>query len=356
MALPFLAKAKRGNAANVGNAGNVGNGDNVVAAADASAKPLHHLPDGTFRNNYLASTEKKSGDFARWRRESPGHPPLSFPLYEKRDATLLRGYQNAATWIGHATVFLQLNGVNILTDPHFSGRASPVSFLGPKRTTPPGFALAELPPVDIVVLSHNHYDHLDSRTIRLLTKGEKQPRFFAPLGVGKALRAMGAKDVKELDWHQTATAKGLTFTALPCQHWSSRLPWDRNKTLWAAWRIVSPKLSALFIGDTGYSRDFIDIRERYGATDIAVIPIGAYEPRWFMKNAHINPQESVRIFQEIGARFAIASHWGSFQLTDEMMDEPPQKLKQARAQAGLSAADFAVLQPGETRDLSQMIV
>lgn len=383
LAMPFVAKAGRVNAANAAgtnataadaanaSAANAANANDASTAAGYASQdagyastlssantPAHHLPDGTFRNNYIKPISKPAGALAKWRRESPGHPPLSFPLFGKRDAALLRDYQYAATWIGHATVFLQLDGVNILTDPHFSNRASPVSFLGPKRTTPPGFSLAQLPPIDIVVLSHNHYDHLDSRTIRALAKGHKQPLFFAPLEVGKSLRAMGvhADNVRELDWHQSARAMGLTLTALPCQHWSSRLPWDRNETLWAAWRIQSPKLSALFIGDTGYSKDFADIRARYGKTDMAIIPIGAYEPRWFMKDAHINPQESVRIFQDIGAKFAIASHWGTFQLTDEMMDEPPKKLQQARQEAGLSAADFAVLQPGETRDLSAMIV
>ena len=317
----------------------------------------HHLADGTFANNYIAAISKPASALAKWRRESPGHSPLAFPLYGKRDSAFLRENKNVPTitWIGHATMFLQLDGVNILTDPHFSERASPVSFVGPKRTTPPGFELDELPAIDIVILSHNHYDHLDSRTIRKLARQNPQPLFFAPLRLGDDLRAMGAKEVRELDWHQSAQVGALTLTAVPCQHWSSRLPWDRNKTLWAAWRIQSPQLSALFIGDTGYSRDFADMRARYGKTDMAIIPIGAYEPRWFMKDAHINPDEAVRIFRDIGARFAVASHWGCFQLTDEPMDEPPQKLKLARQQAGLSAADFAVLQPGETRDLRKVL-
>ncbi len=364
LAAPFLMAAKvgRGDVASAADKHLADSSGAKPQGANASAHspkpPAHHLADGTFGNNYIAPINKPAGALAKWRREAPGHPPLSFPLYDKRDAALLPDKQNAATWIGHATVFLQLDGVTILTDPHFSNRASPVSFLGPKRTTPPGFALEALPPVDIVVLSHNHYDHLDSRTIRALAKLPKQPQFFAPLGVGKRLRAMGihSANVRELDWHQSARFGGLTFTAVPCQHWSSRLPWDRNETLWAAWRIQSPKLSALFVGDTGYSQDFADIRAKYGKTDFAIIPIGAYEPRWFMKEAHINPQESVRIFQDIGARFAIASHWGTFQLTDEPMDEPPQKLQMAMQQAGLSAAEFAVLQPGETRDLSDIII
>ena len=326
-------------------------------AAKTTTSGAKQNADGTFRNNYIPPINKPAEALAKWRKESPGYEPLSFPLYDKRDAGFLRGNKSAPTitWIGHATVFMQLNGVNILTDPHFSERASPVSFAGPKRTTPPGFELDELPDIDIAVISHNHYDHLDSRTIRALSKKKNPPVFFAPLKVGDALRSMGAKEVRELDWHQSSQFGALKLTAVPCQHWSSRLPWDRNETLWAAWLIDAPDMRAFFIGDTGYSRDFADTRARYGKSDVAIIPIGAYEPRWFMKDAHINPEESVQIFKDIGARFAVASHWGNFSLTDERMDEPPQKLKQAREKAGLSANDFAVLQQGETRDLSGLL-
>ena len=324
----------------------------IARRVQGAAPRAHHLADGSFRNNYLGAINKPFADLLRWRREAPKHPLLSFPL-AANDGAFLRANrrQPTVTWIGHATLLLQLGGLNILTDPHFSSRASPLPFAGPKRGTPPGLALAHLPPIDAVLISHNHYDHLDYSSIRQLLRRRADTQFFAPLGVGKWLRQQGASRVYELDWHNSATLGGLQITAAPCQHWSSRLPWDRNRTLWSSWIVAAQNFRFLFIGDTGYSPDFTDLARRYGGFDLAAIPIGAYEPRWFMKQAHVNPDEAVQIFRDLDARMAIATHWGTFQLTDEPMDEPPQKLRAALRAAGIDEQSFAVLQHGETRPL-----
>ena len=321
----------------------------VERATANNSIPSHHVPGGGFRNNFGGTINKPFSDLLRWRRESPGHPLLSFPLADN-EAEFLRQNRdkNTLTWIGHATFLLQANGVNVLTDPHFSQRASPFNFAGPERGTPPGIAIDELPPIDVVLISHNHYDHLDSDSIRTLARKNPQTRFFCPLGLGGFLTSRGAKNVHELDWGESAEWQGERFVAEPCHHWSSRFPWDRNKTLWASWVWETAERRFLFIGDTGYSQDFVALGEKYGGFDWAMIPIGAYEPRWFMKEAHINPAESLQIFSDIRAREAFASHWGTFQLTDEPMDEPPEKLRAAMSE---DAPRFHVLAHGETRIL-----
>ncbi len=321
-----------------------------AAAADGGDSPFHHLPNGEFRNNFIGQINKPFADLLKWRRESPGHPLLSFPLAEN-DPQFLRENRtrNTITWIGHATLLLQINGTNILTDPHFSRRASPFSFAGPERGTPPGIAAADLPQIDAVLISHNHYDHLDSDSIKMLARANSQTRFFCPPRLGRFLSDRGARNVRELDWNEGADFDGMRCIAAPCQHWSSRFPWDRNKTLWAAWVLAAADFRFLFVGDTGYSPDFAALGARYGGFDWAAIPVGAYEPRWFMRQAHINPREAVQIFADANIKNAVATHWGTFQLTDEPMDEPPQKLREAKAETG--ADKFHIFRHGETRFL-----
>jgi L-ascorbate metabolism protein UlaG (beta-lactamase superfamily) len=320
----------------------------------ASFQAAHHLSNGTFRNNYIGQITKSFSDLMRWRRESPDHPLLSFSL-AANDPAFLRNNRKEATltWLGHATLLLQVGGVNILTDPHFSDRASPFSFVGPRRGTPPGIPLDELPNIDIVLISHNHYDHLDEDSITRLLRRRADTHFCAPLGIRQWLARVGAQHITELDWGDSVRLNNMQLTAAPCQHWSSRAPWDRNRTLWASWVVEKPGFRFLFIGDTGYSQDFSDLGTHYGGFDVVAIPIGAYEPRWFMKQAHINPDEAVKIFQDLRANTAVATHWGTFQLTDEPMDEPPQKLHAALKAAGIDKNIFAVFQHGETRSLAR---
>jgi L-ascorbate metabolism protein UlaG (beta-lactamase superfamily) len=240
----------------------------------------------------------------------------------------------------------------VLTDPHFTERASPFGFAGPKRLVPPLPAMRDLPHIDAVVVSHNHYDHLDEGSVRhLAAQAGGSPRFFVPLGLKAWFAGKGIHDVVELDWWQAVEHGGVTFTLAPVQHWSARTPWDRNQTLWGGWRVEQPGFSFFFCGDTGYSEDFNDIRRRLGPVDLAAIPIGAYEPRWFMQVMHVNPEEAVKIHHDLGAVQSIAMHWGTFILTDEPIDEPPHRLATALRDAAIPHERFWLMKHGETRRL-----
>ncbi|MGH3851177.1 MAG: MBL fold metallo-hydrolase, partial [Pseudonocardiaceae bacterium] len=259
------------------------------------------------------------------------------------------------TWIGHATLLLQLGGVNILTDPHLTERASPFPFIGPQRWVPPALNFRELPHIDIVLLSHNHYDHLDRGTVtRLNRQPGGPPKFYVPLGLKAWFVNEGIGNVVELDWWERARELGLTLHFVPMQHWSSRTSFDRNRSLWGGWVVEQPSFRFIFCGDTGYSQDFQDIARRFGSFDLAAIPIGAYEPRWFMKTQHVNPEEAVRIHRDLHARHSVAIHWGTFALTDEPLDEPPRRLAEALAAARIAPEQFFVMKHGETRSLAAL--
>ena len=256
--------------------------------------------------------------------------------------------QPSVTWIGHSTLLVRFNGKTVLTDPIFSTRASPFSILGPKRIVPPALSLYELPPIDFVIISHSHYDHLDLKTIKELAIKSKKTVFFVPLGLKGLLEGVGARKVFELDWWDEIRINDFTFIATPAHHWSARSLLDRNKSLWASWMVVSQHFRFWFSGDTGYSDDFTEIRKRIGEPDLAAIPIGAYSPRSFMKNSHVNPGEAVDIFLDLGAKKAVAIHWGTFKLSTELLDEPPEKLQSALEAKNISQDLFKVLGHGET--------
>lgn len=320
--------------------------------------PSHHTATG-FRNNYPTGWSR--GSFWRWQRERwngavavppPGgwHFPSVVP-----PAAWLRANRSepTITWLGHATFLLQIGGLNVLTDPHLSSRASPFATVGPRRCMPPALTVAALPPIDAVLLSHNHYDHLDTATVKQLARQPGgPPLFFVPLRLRDWFVRKGITNVVELDWweHRACGDARLTFT--PTQHWSARSTSDRNRTLWGGWRLDHPTFSFFFAGDTGYSQDFADIHARLGAVDLAALPIGAYAPRWFMQVMHVDPDEAVQIMHDLHARHAVAMHWGTFVLTDEPLDEPPRRLRRALMAASLGADDFWVLQHGETRTLA----
>jgi N-acyl-phosphatidylethanolamine-hydrolysing phospholipase D len=319
----------------------------------------HHTAEG-FRNNHPSGPR---GSFWKWQLErwEKGLPKIPEGGYHvellQPDVARLKANRTepTLTWIGHATFLLQLGGVNILTDPHLTERASPVSFAGPKRVVPPAMEFRDLPHIDAVVISHNHYDHLDRETVRrLASQTAGSPRFFVPLGLKAWFASQGIHDMTELDWWDEADFKGLKFTLTPVQHWSSRTPWDRDKTLWGGWVIEQPAFRFFFTGDTAYSPDFKDIGKRFGTIDLAAIPIGAYAPRWFMSIMHANPEEAVKIHQDLHARHSVAMHWGTFILTDEPLDEPPRQLAAARRAAGISAEEFFLMKHGETRELAPM--
>jgi len=314
------------------------------------AKP-HRAAEG-FRNNY---PHAEKGGFWRWKWDQlrDGLPANPEGGYRFETASPQLAENPSVTWVGHATVLLRVGGLNVITDPHFSERASPVSFAGPKRVVPPVPALSELPRIDVVVISHNHYDHLDQDSVRRLAEQPGgSPRFFVPLGLRDWFERRGIDEVVELDWWETLEFKGLELHFVPVQHWSKRTLTDENQTLWGGWVIRHPELSFFFAGDTGYSKDFSDIGAKFGGFDLAAIPIGAYAPRWFMQIMHLDPAEAVRVHRDVKARRSVAIHWGTFaNLTDESLYEPPQRLAQEREKAGLSEMDFFVLRHGETRIL-----
>jgi len=330
---------------------------------DDDPRQAHHRPDG-FVNRYGPAGGKPLAEFLRWQRERardglPKAPSAAvdgyagFPVV-RPDLALLhanrRGPQTTVTWIGHATLFVQIGGRNLLFDPVFSERASPVSFAGPARRVPLPVRLDELPPIDLVLISHNHYDHLDAPTIaRLLAQPGGAPRFVAPLGVDRWLRRAGAGRVDRFDWWDRMHIDGLEVHLTPAQHWSTRTPWDRNATLWGGWVVRTPQFSFWFSGDTGYSPDFLDIGRRFGGFDLAAIPVGAYEPRLFMKDQHVNPREAVQVMLDVGAHEAIGVHWGTFELTDEPLDAPLVELPRALDALGVARDRFLLFRHGQTR-------
>ncbi len=254
-----------------------------------------------------------------------------------------------ATWVNHATFLLRTPQGALLTDPIFAERASPVSWAGPRRVHAPGVAFEALPRIDAVLLSHDHYDHFDLPTLRRLAR-DHQPQFLAPLRHRDLLEAAGATRIVELDWWQThAPWPGLTVTFTPARHWSRRQIGGTNHRLWGGFHLQTETRRVWFVGDSGYdAAQFREVGKRCGAPDLALIPIGAYEPRWFMSAAHMNPAEAVQAHRDSGARRSVAMHWGAFQLTDEGREEPVRALAAARASAGLAEDEFVAVEPGET--------
>lgn len=253
------------------------------------------------------------------------------------------------TWLGQSSFLIQTAGVNLLLDPVLSRRASPFSAFGPARIVAAPLSVAELPEIHGVVLSHDHYDHLDARTCRALLErfGAKLP-FCTPIGYRRLLAKLGASHVLESDWWQDAPLQpDVQVVCLPAQHWTRR-GMDTDARLWSSWLLRTDDYSIYFSGDSGYCPAFCDIRERVGAPDIAMLPIGAYEPRWFMKAAHMNPEEAVQSFLDLGAREFVAMHWGTFKLTDEPMLEPPERTRQEWTRRGLSPDHLHIPFHGET--------
>ena len=278
-------------------------------------------------------------DFDEW--ENKGFPVLNLSKVE------LAHFSENVIWVGHSTALLNHKGITVLTDPHFTGRAGPFGFMGPKRITSPPFLIEDLPKIDIILISHNHYDHLDKQTIMHLIKLQPEIKFFVPLGLSDILKSFGVKNIVELDWWQAFKHKNINIHATQVQHWSRRSFFDRNKTLWSGWMMSWDDFSFYFAGDTGYSNDFAKTAKRCGSPTLAAIPIGAYEPREFMKAAHMNPEEAVKAFQDLGTKYAFGIHWGTFKLTLEVMNDPPIQLKKSLKKAGVSQTKFKCLVHGE---------
>ena len=360
------------------------------------SKP-HHTPEG-FKNNY---PHESGGSFWKWRwermtagtvAEAPEGGWASVLPSVKPDVAFLKSNrtERTITWLGHATVLLQTNGVNIITDPVFSERTAPVQFAGPKRKVPFMVMPDELPEIDVVLISHNHYDHLDLGTIKDFKTRFPKAQYFVPLGLKAWFDDLGVDNVRELDWWDVARVGEVTYTFVPAQRWSRHSLSDTNRSLGGGFVVeavsVLPRLQGegkgedgfpfaanqratiptptlplkgrehvwrfIYTGDTGYSQDFKDIGAKFPqGFDWAAIPIGAYEPRWFMKAQHCNPDESVQIMRDLGARQALAVHWGTWMLTDEALDLPPKDLAIALTKYGVESGRFHVFKNGEMRKL-----
>jgi N-acyl-phosphatidylethanolamine-hydrolysing phospholipase D len=324
--------------------------------------PPHHRPGGGFRNPWANADAPAFGSFLKWvlvhrtTRPRPADPdPAVFKLLQPQFAAPRAAPDRLiVTWIGHSSFLLQVGGRNVLTDPVWSDRASPVGFAGPRRWVAPGIEFTALPPIDLVLLSHNHYDHLDDRTVRRLAARHPRATWVVPLGVAGFVRRRGARDVSEHDWWQETRVGPTLVACTPAQHFSSRGFGDRGATLWCGWSVITDRHRVFFAGDTAYHPDFARIGERYGPFDVVLLPIGGYEPRWFMRAVHMNPEEAVRAFGDLGGdrSVMIPMHWGTFKLTDEALDEPPVRARAAWGAAGLPPERFWLLAHGESRAMS----
>jgi L-ascorbate metabolism protein UlaG (beta-lactamase superfamily) len=258
------------------------------------------------------------------------------------------------TYINHATVLIQVGGLNILTDPIWSERASPVTFAGPKRIRPPGVAISDLPEIDLILISHNHYDHLDTETLKQLRQRQnKEPVIVSGLGNAALLRSIGYEQAIELDWRDSTPVQNATVHFVECQHRSARGVFDQMRTLWGSFVMETSEGNIYFAGDTGYSPHFKEQGERFGSFALSIIPIGAYEPRWFMQDIHLNPTEAVQAHIDLNSNQSVGMHFGVFQLTWEPVNQPLVDLDTALRDAEIDAESFWALEPGQARTISR---
>ncbi len=335
-----------------------------VEATSAGARD-HHRPGGGFQNPWPGTPPAGFADVLRWkvrdRLRTTLEPNPPFGSLPRRPSSIVLpratpGYR-AATWVGHATVLLQLGALNVLTDPMWSDRASPSQWFGPRRLMAPGVEFDALPPLDVILLSHNHYDHLDKATVRRIARHSPDARWLCPLGLSALLRSFGVRHVEERDWWETITVGDFVATCTPARHFSARGLTDRGKTLWCGWTIAADGVCIYFAGDTALHPEFGKIRERAGPFDLVILPIGAYEPRWFMESVHMNPEDAIEAYRALTTSAVapvpcLAIHWGTFRLTDEPLQEPPSRFAELWRTAGLAAAANWTLATGETRQLT----
>ena len=276
--------------------------------------------------------------------------PTSIPVQQRTPQRHVESAWATITFIGHSTFLIQTATASILTDPVFSERASPLSFIGPRRVRRAAVSIDDLPAVDIVLLSHNHYDHCDLSSLKKIRR-RFDPLLITPLHNGRLARTAGFRRVEELDWWERATTARVPITVAPAQHFSARTPFDRNHALWGSFIVEVGDRRLFFAGDSGYASHFAEIRERFGAIDLALLPIGAYEPRWFMKDIHMNPDEAVQAHLDLAAVRSVGMHFGTFRLTTEAIDEPTRALDRAKRDRGLDHDAFATLDFGESMQL-----
>lgn len=298
------------------------------------------------------ATDKSRADLLKWRLGARKRPPWpkTFPSpFADRPPARVPGAEIRVSFVGHASFFVQTHGFNLLIDPVWSQRASPFRFAGPRRLNRPGVAFDDLPPLDAILVSHNHYDHMDAATLKRLRAANPCP-VLTPLGNDAILRAIDpAIEARAHDWGERADIGPLRIHFEPALHWSARWLNDRRMALWCAFVIETPVSKIYHVADTAFGDGaiFEALREKHGAIDFAHLPIGAYAPRWFMRAQHVDPHESVAIFRIVGARRAIGHHWGTFRLTDEPIGEPVEKLTHALARENIAPERFAAARPGQ---------
>lgn len=320
-----------------------------------SGPPSDHF-DGTLFFNPDGKPPGRFSDLLKWqlsggRSKWPAAWPSPFP--QAKPDKQIEGAALRLTMVGHASLLIQTARLNILTDPVWSERASPLAFAGPKRVNAPGIAFADLPPIDVVLVSHNHYDHLDLATLKRL-KQDHDPLLVTPLGNDAVIApAISAMRMAVHDWGDRITVRGATIHTEPAHHWSARGGRDRRMALWAGFVVETPGGKIYFAGDTGFhgGANYRQMAEKHGGFRLAILPVGAYEPRWFMAPQHQNPQEAVEGMTLCNASHAAGCHWGTFHLTDEPIEEPAQKLAEALAAEGISPERFRAMRPGEVWDV-----
>ena len=275
--------------------------------------------------------------------------PRSVPVTQQ-EPPVRHGNDVVVTFIGHATFLIQTSTETILTDPVFADHAGPFGVLGPRRVRRPGIAFDRLPSASLILLSHNHYDHCDVRALRMLAD-RFDPAVITPLGNARLLRSTGLRRVEELDWWDEAKSARLPVTLTPAHHFSARTPFDRNRALWGGFVLAASGVRIFFAGDTAYGQFFRDIRLRLGPIDLALLPIGAYEPRWFMQPVHMNPAEAVQAHLDLEASESVGMHFGTFQMTTEGIDEPLCALENACRTKNIAQPRFRTLRFGESFQL-----
>jgi N-acyl-phosphatidylethanolamine-hydrolysing phospholipase D len=324
-----------------------------VGAESLPDQPAHHVA-GRFKN---PNPEFKRPDsWTRWgfmatRAWAGLVSPRTFdmPRMANDGAILRTGTANpSVTWIGHSTLLVQVDGISILTDPNWDDRASPVSWAGPRRLAAPGVAFDDLPQIDVVVISHDHYDHLNLPTVKRLA-AVHDPLFLVPLGLRAWFADNGMYRVEELDWWQTREHRGVRFVCVPAQHFSQRTPWDANRRLWSSWAVLGRDQRLYFGGDTGYFDGFREAGERLGPFDLSAIAIGAYRPAKIMKPVHTTPEEAVQAAQDLRSKVLLGIHWGTFDLAEEPLGEPPGRMLAEAARRGIGPEQAWILKVGETR-------
>ncbi len=324
----------------------------------ADSKPYHHV-DGRFRNP--PGSPPRSATAAQWagflwrsfmRSRNLPEPPPGHVLDPAEAAAALDRFdgRDSLTWLGHASFLIRAGGKAIVTDPYLTDFAGPLDGFGPRRFAGPGLPIADLPEIDVLVLSHNHYDHLDARALAALP-GKESMTVVVPLRLGDFFRARGFRDVREVDWHDHVAVGDVTITALPAIHFSRRGLFDTNKTLWMSVAVTAPGQRLFFSGDTAYGPVFAEIGDRYGPFDTALIGIGAYEPQSIMRASHSTPEEAVRMARDLRADTVVGMHWGTVVLTDEPPFEPPERFRRAAQAAGFDDERVWLMKIGETRAL-----